>query len=426
MNAPVSRWLLCLLIGGLLAGCGDPQSRALKKLAGKGYSLSAAEFIRAAQAGDAQAVRWFVEAGVEPTLVDGQHRTALGEAVAAGRVQVVGALVALGVKLPLDGEPAAEFLRAAVKSRSLELLRYLLDHQVTGKGLPPGAVSPLALASELGQREAVELLLPFSAGREQEALFAGAQGGDVAVLSLLIRAGASVLERQSESDSTALILAAEAGRMVAVELLFNAGSNRWALDREGRSALDLARAGGHQKVVALLSVEPTAEEREAGALPLKGASLGVNGTWAGALSSLLVLRGCREEALPFMLDQVAEGRATFHRLPAGKGLNLQPKDEIGDTGWYLDRVEPGVAIHGQTGLRLAMLPGVPGRCGRAVAVLEFGPAREVYEALPGDTFTVGGKIEQTYQVDAVTPLAVQLHSLTRAGEKITLSAGALR
>lgn len=425
MPALASRWLRCLLIGGLLASCGDHQSAALKKLAGRGYSLSVAEFIRAAQAGDAQAVRWFVEAGVEPTVADEAHRTALGEAAAAGKVQVVEAMVELGVKLPRAGEPAAEFLRAAVKARSLDLLRYFIDHQMTANGGSPDSVPPLALAAELGQREAVELLLPLSVGREQEALYAGAKGGNVAVLSLLLRAGASVLAQQAETGKTALILAAAAGRTEAVELLFNAGSNRWVLDREGRSALDYAESGGHEKAAALLKVEATAEERETDAQPLKGASLTVNVTWGGGLSSLLVLRGCREEMLSFVLDGVTEERARFHSK--GKALLVDLKSEIGDTGWYLDRITPGVTVHHQpTGRRLAMIPGVPGRCGRVVAVMEFGPAKEVYEALPGDTFTLGGKAEQKYVVDAMTPLAVQLHSLTNPGEKVTLSAGALR
>ncbi len=426
------QWSRALLISGLLAGCGDHQAAALKKLTGKGYSLSVAEFVRAARAGDAQAVRWFVEAGLEPSLADDQHHTALGEAVMAGRVPVVEALVALGVKLPKEGEASAELLRAALKGSSPEMVRFLIDHQVTGRGLAKDAVSPLSEAAALGQREAVELLLPLNAGREQEAFFAGAKGGDVSVLSLLLRAGADVLERQPESGKTALMLAAEAGRTQAVEMLFNAGSNRWVLDKEGHSALDLAEAGGYEKTAAVLAVEPTPEGRETEARPLKGANLAVNGTWTGGLGSLLVFRGCREESLPFMLDSVAEERASFHLLPSGKVLAVDAKDEIGSTGWFVSGVKtaeekPRVALHHRlSGRRLAMVPGIPGRSGQRVAVQEFGPAKEVFEALPGDTFTMGNSAGLTYTVDAITSLSVQLHDSAKPGEKITLSAGALR
>ena len=455
MSLPPVQWLRVPLLGGLLAcglaGCGDHQAVALKKLTDKGYSLSVAEFVRAAKAGDDQAVRWFVEAGLEPTLADADHHTGLGEAVAAGRAPVVSALVSLGIKLPHEGEPAAQLLRAAVQSRSAEVLRFLIDHQVTGQGLEADSLSPLEVAASLGQREAVEQLLPLSEGREQAALFAAASGGDVAVLSLLIRAGASVLKRQVPSGKTVLILAAENGRTEAVELLFNAGSNRWALDQNGHSALDLAEAGGYSKVVDLLSVEPTAEEREAGCIrlapsktsfedatepkgvhALDGAVLAANRAWSGDLSSVLALRSCREETVPFVLQEVSDGQAQFLVLSTDKTVTAGPKDAIGETGWYLDRADPEkkpacVAVyHRASGWRLAMLPGVPGRCGRVVAVLQFGPAKAVYEAVPGDKFTLGGAASRHYSVVAIGSQTVQLQALDGTGEKIVLKAGALR
>ena len=455
MSLPLVQWLRVPLLGGLLAcglaGCGDHQAAALKKLADKGYSLSVAEFVRAAKAGDDQAVRWFVEAGLEPTLADADHHTGLGEAVAAGRAPVVNALVSLGIKLPCEGEPAAQLLRAAVQSRSAEVLRFLIDHQVTGKGLASDTVSPLEVAASLGQREAVEQLLTLSEGREQAALFAAASGGDVAVLSLLIRAGASVLERQTPSGKTALLLAAESGRTEAVELLFNAGSNRWALDQNGHSALELAEAGGHSKVVGLLSVEPTAEEREAGCIrsapskissegaaepkrvrALDGAVLAANRGWSGDLSSVLALRSCREETVPFVLQGMADGKAQFLMISAEKTVTAGPNDAIEETGWYLDRAEPErkpscvVIYHKTSGWRLAMLPGLPGRCGRVVAVVQFGPAKEVYEALPGDKFTLGGAVSHHYVVVAIGSQTVRLQALDETGEKIVLKAGALR
>jgi hypothetical protein len=53
----------------ILVACGDPQSAALKELSAQGYSLSVPEFLRAARAGDADAVRGFVAAGMEPNLI---------------------------------------------------------------------------------------------------------------------------------------------------------------------------------------------------------------------------------------------------------------------------------------------------------------------------------------------------------------------
>ncbi len=421
------------LLGGLaaclLAGCGNHQDAALKKLVGKGYSLSVAEFVRAARDGDAQAVRWFVEAGVEPALADEAHHTALGEAVAAGKLPVVETLVSVGVKLPLTGEPSADLLRMAVQGHNVETLRFLIDRGVTAKNLPPQAASPLTEAARLGQREAVELLLPLSPGREQEALFAAAGGGDVAVLSLLIHVGASVLDHQPSSDKTALMLAAEAGHADAVELLFNAGSNRWVLDRDGRSARDLALAAGQPQAVAVLTAEPTAEERETGAR-LAGVVLAGSAT----VESLLVFRGCREEALPFILSSVDEGSASF-RLPSGQTKAVEAKGEVADSHWYLSHVDtetapgewwhPGVILrNSQNGRRMIMMPGMPARSGRMVAVLDCRPTHQVFEALPGDRFTLEGG--PAYEIDAISPVNVTLHLSATPGEKITLAIGGQR
>ncbi len=436
MNPWRSRCSWVLLLAMALSACGDHQAAALKKLTGKGYSLSVDEFLRAARAGDAQAVRWFVDAGLEPNVPDVRHRTGLGEAVTAGSLPTVAALVQAGAALPQEDEAGAELLRAAVRARSLPVLKFLLEHQVTGKGLKPEAVSPLTVAAGLGQREALELLLPISAGREQEALFAGASGGDVAVLSLLIRAGTSILARQQATGRTALMLAAESGKAEAVELLLNAGSNRWVEDAQQHTALDLAEAGGHQRVLALLQAPPGAEERVEG-LPrsLNGADFVVNAALHQAVESLLVPRGFREETVPVMLEGVEDGKALLRVLPQGKAEPVEQGRGIGGTGWILEQVRTGegrpaswqfpqVSLRNPgKGLGLVLVKGLPGRAGRSVAVLEFGPAREVYEALPGDAFAISNATVRHFVVDAVAPLLVELHDTAKPGAKVVLKAG---
>jgi len=454
MNGRRGRWsarALAALLAVTLAGCGDHQAKALRKLTAKGYSLSVEEFLRAARAGDAQAVRWFVEAGLEPNVPDAHHRTGLGEAVKAGQLPAVEALVAMGSTLPKEGEAAAELLRSAVSARSQPVLKFLLEHEVTGKGLKPDSVSPLAVAASLGQREALERLLPLSAGREQEALFAGAGGGDVATLSLLIRAGTNVLTRQAKSGKTALMCAAEAGRAEAVELLINAGANRWVEDDQERTALDFAEAGGHAGVVALLEAAPGVKESEAGVLPgtghdsapgaaqpLNGVEFRVNRALNESVVALLKLRGCREEMVPVMLDGVEDGKTMLRVLPDGEAGAQAEGSPIGGTGWILERVRmgedrpaawwcPQVSIRNpRNGLRLALVRGLPGRSGRTVAVLEFGPAREVHEGLPGDAFAISGATTRHFVLDVVAPLAVELHDTAAPAVKIVLKAGALK
>ena len=425
-----------------LVSCGDHQAKALSKLAGKGYSLSVAEFVRASREGDAQAVKWFVEAGVEPSLADADGRTGLSEAVAAGKLSSVEALVSLGVKLPNTGEPAAELLRAAVRAHCVEVLRFLLDHQVTGNGIAKDAVSPLTVAAGIGQRDAVELLLPQCAGAEQEALYAAASNGDVAVLSLIIRSGVNLMLSQAETGKTALMLASAAGNDSAVEMLFNSGANRWTLDQDGKSAFDLAVESGHAKCAALLEVEPTAFERELGAIKgsaapgqakiLDGAVMPLNPGWGTDLSTLLVYRGCREETLPFLLTSAEEGKATFALLPSGKSQTVELKGAVDGSDWFLSRVEASEGKarasmrHSISGRRLAMVPGVPARAGNLVAVFEFGPVKDLYEGQPKDRFVIKGPKDQQYEVDAVSPKNVILHDVAHPAQQLEIAVGGSR
>ena len=437
-----------LLVGSLvilgLVGCRDQQSKALKLLAGKGYSLSVAEFVRAADAGDAQAVRWFVEAGVEPTLSDAQGRTGMSAAVASGRLTVLQALVSVGVALPKDREAANELLRSAVRSRSPEVLRFLLEQRVKPGRSRADARSPLAVAAGLGLQEAVEMLLPHSQGAEQEALYEAAAAGDVAILSLLIVAGADIFQPQPETERTALMLAAAGGHAPAVEMLFTAGSNRWALDAENHSALDLALQRDCKRCVDLLTVEPTEAEREEGAaLPtpragqaraLKGAELLVGMAWDQEVTRLLVFRTRREETLPWVLTSVSADKALFAVPNGDHPLAVEINGVIGKTDWFLSRIvaveqpavwwRPQVALRNAvTGHRLAMVAGVPGRSGKVVAVLEFGPAKEILEASVNDAFVLKGTEVRQLVVDSVTPQHVSLHNAKSTDQKWILPVG---
>ncbi len=447
---PRARACAVLLMLGLslgLAGCGDPQSAALRKLTGKGYSLSVEEFLRAARAGDAEALPWFVQAGVDPNVPEPLHRTGLLEAVKSGKLPAVQALVGLGATVPREGADGAGLLSTAVEARSLPILKYLLARGVTGKGLDPAAIPPCVTAARLGEREALELLLPLYPGSQQRALFAAAGGsGDVACLSLLVRAGASVLARDPGTGATALLMAAAAGRQAAVELLLSSGANRCVADNQGRTALELAVAAGHAGAAGPLQAPPTSEEQEAGAQlarppssapsspairSLKAAVFAVNSAFEHGITNLFTLRGCREETLPFILTGIHDDHALLRLLPGGQELTVPQGNEIGHTGWILDALRippeggpppwclPQARIHHrQENLHLALLPELPVRAGRLVAVLEFGPARDLYEAFPGDTFQIESDTTRHFTIDSVSALGVILHDDAAPEQKV--------
>ena len=60
------------------------------------------------------------------------------------------------------------------------------------------------------------------------------------------------MNTRDDAGETALMLAAEVGNVKAVKRLLNAGADRTLLNKEGKTAVDLAREQGHDRVVALL------------------------------------------------------------------------------------------------------------------------------------------------------------------------------
>ncbi len=76
-------------------------------------------------------------------------------------------------------------------------------------------------------------------------------GDHAGVIATLIAAGADVNQTDGKG-STALIMAAEAGRIKIVEALLGAGARRDAVNRTGGSALTQAAQGGHLGIVKLI------------------------------------------------------------------------------------------------------------------------------------------------------------------------------
>ena len=70
-------------------------------------------------------------------------------------------------------------------------------------------------------------------------------------LDLLIGAGAN-LEARDEEGTTALILAARAGKAEAIEWLLDHGADIHAKDKRNKTALDWARENGHPELAKLL------------------------------------------------------------------------------------------------------------------------------------------------------------------------------
>lgn len=413
----------------MLVACGDPQSAALKELSSKGYSLSVPEFVRAARAGDAEVVRGFVAAGMEPNLADASGVTALEAAISVGNLETVEALLACGAVVPAGKGHA--FLLVAVRSRSLTVLKLLIE-----RGVRPdekAKASPLVLAAEQAQSEMVEALLPHCGDDVQLALFAAAQSGAVTVLSRLVRAGGNLWKPDEDTGRTPLMIAAGKGREAAVDLMLASGADPFQVDAERRCALEYAQKGGFADIAKKLSVIPELEEV---ADRLAGASLRSRGDAAQALAlGRLVYVRCTQVALPFSLESLDGTKATLRTRADDRLHVLVEGQPIPGTGW---QVGPRKRVPPFSGLLLQregesagndacwLVPKQPARGGGLCAVLRDSADGHLYETVKGDHFSLTGSSTLELIVQEVAALKVIISEASGAGSTWVLDLGGRR
>ncbi len=89
--------LLAVALGVGVVACGDRQEQAVSELYEREYAFTVEEFFRAAAEGDLNAVRWFLDAGMNAEVADVSQSQALHMAAEAGRSEIVEELLARGV-----------------------------------------------------------------------------------------------------------------------------------------------------------------------------------------------------------------------------------------------------------------------------------------------------------------------------------------
>jgi ankyrin repeat protein len=173
------------------------------------------------------------------------------------------------------GRPSATALAVnvglieATRRGDLGAMRELLDTGADVNATVAGDGSPLIAAATRGDIRAVQLLIERGADVNVEVsgdgnpLIAAARGGHLQVVTLLLDRGAEV-NQVVAGDENALIQASGAGHLDVVKLLVVRGADVNArvlaevyrggrrLEPEWRTALGMAREGGHTAVVSYL------------------------------------------------------------------------------------------------------------------------------------------------------------------------------
>lgn len=147
-------------------------------------------------------------------------------------------------------------LMDAVARRDAAAVRMLLNEGASPNARDYWQDSPLLVAVRLDDPELVQILLDAGAlidvkGRGYTPLGLAARNNNLAILRLLLRAGAD-LDRKSDDGDFPLHGAVRAGHADAVKLLLSARPDLLRFDREGLSPLALAAAYGNEKIVAML------------------------------------------------------------------------------------------------------------------------------------------------------------------------------
>ena len=210
------------------------------------------DLIAAVQAGDADRVALLV--ALDPTLA--YARDALGvSAIMLSRYRFDRAVT----DALLSADPDLDIYEAVTLGFADRIEESLVEHPEGVHTFSADGFTALHLAAFFGKAEAARILLDRGAsvdayGRNDLAnqpLHAAAAGRHHEVCRVLLAAGADV--RASEHGGfTPLHQAAQHGDVEMTELFLSAGADPLALTADGRSAEDLAAAGGHADLAARL------------------------------------------------------------------------------------------------------------------------------------------------------------------------------
>lgn len=161
---------------------------------------------------------------------------------------------------PEAREDARRAIEIAAEYGDAATIRTLMDYGADGDAAA-GGDAPVILAVRSGSPEAVRTLLEAGfdtkCGPEGSAILAAIEGQadkpSIEIVRTLTQVGAEVNVSTKETGLTPLMWAVQSDSSELVKLLIEAGADAVAKDRNGRTALDYAKAKGNSDMVGLLS-----------------------------------------------------------------------------------------------------------------------------------------------------------------------------
>ncbi|KAK1764327.1 ankyrin repeat-containing domain protein [Phialemonium atrogriseum] len=202
-------------------------------------------------------VQHYLDADVDPNIVNGKGRTVLHLAANVGALEIVELVITRGADVNVTtGESITPINLAASKGHT-NVVGHLLDHKADPEALCGQSGNALMAAARSAHSETVELLLKRTVNVNATspkfpyytALQAAAWSADQATIKALLAAGADVNATGGKYGS-ALCAAVADGNQANVELLLAAGAN---INRAGEksAALELALSCQHSGIADL-------------------------------------------------------------------------------------------------------------------------------------------------------------------------------
>ena len=283
-------------------------------------------------------IRWLLEQGATPDVVDKRGRTALHHAASADDAVSIATLVAASAGVDVLDLERMSPLAVACEAGSWDAARALLAAGADPHGAD--GVLPLHVAAMVDGDDPSGVQLLVEAGESFDArgklgrtpLMGAALKGNALVSSALLEAGASA-DAQDDFGNTALMEAARAGANAVLERLVFWKPNTEFRDKPGRTALLVAvssRRADADTVRLLLAMGAdrdveNRDGRRAGELAAAG------GRWQMARALGHLVRTGQHEQLPVAApDPVSDGPRI---------IDLQLFETAADTEWAVRRIQ---------------------------------------------------------------------------------------
>lgn len=196
--------------------------------------------------GKTEAVKQFIEKGINLDLRDSDDCTPLMRASIKGHTEIVKLLLDKGASIDLISNDEATALLYASANGHKEVVKLLIDNGALVDVQSKGGLTPIMQALLLGHNEIVKLLLQkgananLQASEGQSALMFAAEKGQIETMNILFDYGAKV-DLQMNLGITALMIASANGKKEAVSLLLEKGANTEIKTTDEKLPLDFAK-----------------------------------------------------------------------------------------------------------------------------------------------------------------------------------------